>query len=201
MDRYNQEFAARLRRFRLETLEQDPHSVFAVDASLCLTYVNPAYVDFAHANGGAPILSTSSALGASLLDAISGPLRTFYSDCLTDVVRKGRLWTHAYECSSPQLYREFVEKVYPLNDGLGLLVVNSLKVEHRHPAADGGGARLDPRRYMQATGLLTQCSNCRRTLRSDGSRIWDWVPSWVERVPENTSHSICPTCFDYYWRT
>jgi hypothetical protein len=54
--------------------------------------------------------------------------------------------------------------------------------------------------YLQSTGFINQCSNCRHCQRVGQEEIWEWILEWVERKPDNLSHSICPTCFDYYWK-
>jgi hypothetical protein len=150
-------------------------------------------------HGGEPVV-TKFRVGTNVLDAIAGELRAFYEARFNDVLTTKTPWHHEYECSSADTYKEFFQGVYPLKNAQGLVLINSLKIEipmatapgrDPHPAVEG--------RYLQTTGLLTQCSNCRRTLRNDGSEIWDWVPRWVSDMPPYTSHSICPTCRDYYW--
>jgi hypothetical protein len=37
------------------------------------------------------------------------------------------------------------------------------------------------------------------TGRSDEPDIWDWVPGFLARLPENLTHGLCPICFRYYY--
>ncbi|MDP1827951.1 MAG: hypothetical protein Q8L48_32050 [Archangium sp.] len=197
--RFQPEFRARLLDFEFATLEREQHSVFALSPALALVYFNPAYCGFAASNHGEAVL-TKFPVGASLLDAVSGELRPFYEQRLATVRATHTAWHHDYECSSPDTFRAFRQSVYPLANGLGFVLINSLKVEA--PMQTRGleaHAPLDER-YLQQTGLFTQCSNCRRTRRNDGSEQWDWVPRYVSERPGNTSHSICLPCRDYYWR-
>lgn len=197
--RFQREFRDLLRDFDFDMLERDPHSVFAVSPTFSLVYFNPAWREFAGQNQGGAVVSKFP-LGANLLDALGAELRPLYQQRLTEVLATGVAWHHDYECSSALTFREFRQSVYLLDNALGLLLINSLKVEA--PMASRGREAQPPleARYLQTTGLLTQCSNCRRTLRNDGSGVWDWVPSWVSDMPENTSHGLCLPCFDYYWR-
>jgi hypothetical protein len=195
--RHDPSFPARLTRFAFETFENTKDSVFVTSSEFRIVYFNPAYLAFARANGGGA--SGALTLGANMLEAIRGDARPFYERRLRAALAAGQPFEHEYLCSSAERYREYHQSAYPIQ-GLGLAFVNSLTVEG--PLGEMG---FHPNRpldevYLQDTGLLTQCSNCRRTLRADGSEVWDWVPSFVRRLPENASHSICPPCFDFYWK-
>ena len=200
MKRFDDSFPSTLVGFELDTLENDPHSVFAIAADYSLIYFNPAFLTFAAENGGEPKVSIQCRLGSNLLDSISGVLRCFYASRFADVLKSGKPWHQEYHCHSPQLFREFHQSVFPLRNGRGLVMINSLKVERPMEIAPGEAQSPIPESYVQDTGLITQCSNCRRTLRNDKSSLWDWVPEWVAQSPANTSHSICSTCYDYYWK-
>ena len=54
-------------------------------------------------------------------------------------------------------------------------------------------------RYATDGDVIVQCCHCRRTRRSDGSDVWDWVPAWVASPPPETSHGICPLCLEYFY--
>jgi hypothetical protein len=182
----------RLAGFNLEVLERDKHSVFALSQNLELIYFNPAYGKFGADNGAVRLFP----LGRSVLEAIQGPLREYYQERFIRALSSGEPWNHEYACHSPELQRTMFQVAYPLEQQSGLVVINSLRVEA--PMSVPGVAPLEDQ-YLQATALFTQCSNCRRMLRNDGSGMWDWVPAWVTDMPKNTSHSLCPTCCDYYW--
>ena len=48
-------------------------------------------------------------------------------------------------------------------------------------------------------GLICQCAHCRRVKDFREEERWDWVPDWVTKCPDNTSHTFCPTCFGFYY--
>ena len=106
---------------------------------------------------------------------------------------------HDYECSSDTVYRRYHQIVYPIGGREGLLVVNSLVVERlNHP--DRRPARAaDELFYVDENGLIYQCAHCRRVKNVREGERWDWVPEWVKRCPECTSHVFCPTCFRHYY--
>jgi hypothetical protein len=54
--------------------------------------------------------------------------------------------------------------------------------------------------YLHASGFIHQCSNCRRSQHALNEDEWHWVPGFVKNMPKNVSHTICPTCYDYYWK-
>lgn len=195
MSRFRAGFETELTGFAFDTLERDAHSVFALSADLELTYFNPAYGRFTVDNGFAAGLRFP--LGRRLLDFIRGPQRAHCEESFRRVLATGTPWHHEYDCHSGGEFREFFQGVYPREDRNGLVVVNSLKVSR--PMGEVASPALEGE-YLQPSGSLTQCGNCRRTQRNDESSIWDWVPAWVSAMPSHTSHSLCPTCFDYYWK-
>ncbi len=189
--------SANLAPFDLETLEKEENSIFAISADFILVYFNPAYRHFAERNGAEEGVTK---LGTSVLDAIAGDLRATFEEKLAQCLATNVPWIHEYECVSHETYREFRQSVYPLAGGRGLLLLDALTIEL--PIAASGLEAHEPHvaGYVQETGLLTQCSNCRRTQRNGGLRRWDWVPAWVAAIPANVSHTICPPCFDFYWK-
>lgn len=200
MKRFEPNFPDLLIGLDLETLEKSRACVFAVDKNLCLSYFNPAWYVFASENRGQPVISGNFPLGTPVLDAISGDLKEFYRKNLQQVFDKGEVWHHEYECSSPDSFRVFAQSVYPLKNSEGLVFVNQLRIER--PISDEGRriGKPDVQTYLQDSGYINQCSNCRCVQRVDENEVWDWVTDWVESSPHETSHTICPVCFDYYWK-
>ena len=88
-------------------------------------------------------------------------------------------------------------RVYPLTPA-GWLVTSAVVVESLAPAPDPAFVEAA---YVDANGLITMCAHCRRTRRADAQRAerWDWVPAWVARLPDRTSHGLCPGCFSYHY--
>lgn len=147
-------FAKVLNSFRFESLEMISDSAFALRADLRLSYVNPAYVHFGSENGGQQIDSFTG-IGTYIGDVLVGPLRDFYLAAYLRVLEKGERWDHEYECSSSTLFRRYLQSIYPLKGGAGLVVVNRLIVEdaHKLKAEDP-----DRNRYVNSKGLIVQCS-------------------------------------------
>jgi hypothetical protein len=179
---------------RPETLEDEPSVVYVLDSNLRLAYCNKAWDEFAMQNGGAHLLRNEQ-LGRSVLDSISGPLKPFYGSVFERTLADQQPWEHVYECSSPDCYREFHERVLPLKAPPRLVVVNSLVVDkaHERSASDPVVSRY------RASGVIVMCSHCRRTRRSAEPNIWDWVPAFLAAPPDNVSHGLCPVCGLYYY--
>ncbi|MGY8826188.1 MAG: hypothetical protein ACKVJG_20015 [Candidatus Latescibacterota bacterium] len=108
---------------------------------------------------------------------------------------EGERWDYEYECSSPPLFRRYLQSMYPLKDGTGLVVVNHLLVEDAHSLTAEGP---DRERYLNQHGLIVQCSHCRCVKRQGVEHQWDWVPDWVADCPKGTTYFLCSTCFTYY---
>lgn len=200
MERIYGSYRSLLDGFGLEPLEKDPNPVYGLSDNHALVYLNPGWFAFAKANGGEPAITERFCIGTYLGDAMSGDVRRFYLDAFRDVLLTGKVWHHDYECSTPDVFRMYHQTVYPLREQRGLIVVNSLIEEHPHDAATRIPCPPRQELYVWETGLITQCSNCRRVQCVSQPERWDWVPAWVRQVPANTSHSFCPVCFEYYWR-
>jgi hypothetical protein len=136
--------------------------------------------------------------------AIPDPLQPFYSQIFTTALAStpaptARPLQHEYECSSASLYRRFLMTVYPVKNGAGLLVVNTLAAERRHDAEERPPHAANPALYVDQDGIVRQCTHCRRIQVAGSSDLWHWVPAWVEHCPPSTSHTLCTFCLDYYY--
>lgn len=199
MTRMQADFPDLLDCFSMETLELDSNSVYGLSVDLALNYLNPAWFSFAAENEGEPAVSERFGIGTRIADALSGSAREYYLDAFRAVLKTGKVWHHDYECSSPQKFRLYHQSVYPLFQRQGLVVVNSLVSERPF---DGSLRSPSPpliELYTRETGIIAQCSNCRRVQRASRPEVWDWVPEWVENMPDNISHSFCQICFEYYY--
>jgi len=191
-------FLPLLRPIGVDPLDADPCTAYGVWPDLTLAYFNPAWQRFAEANGGAAVLSRFG-LATPVLRGVTGPLHHIYEGAYRRVLAGGEPWEQRYECSSATVFRAFQMRVAPLGRGgaAGLLVTNALLVEHPQPA-DGSVAPLAE--YLDRSGIVHQCSHCRRTRREAGdeSGRWDWVPALVEQAPRRVSHGLCYLCFGHY---
>jgi hypothetical protein len=183
-----------------DTIESSPHSIFALSKDLKLIYFNEAWFEFAKQNNGEPNISVSFPLGTSIEQAISGDAKEFYLSKYREVLLNSKVWKHEYECSSNKMYRVFYQDVYPLKNREGIIVVNSLKVERLFTDKERKVSNLTNVGYSNDDGIIVQCTNCRKTQRPLETEIWDWIPSLVENMPKGVSHSICPICYDYFWK-
>ena len=198
MIRFHHDFDSLLMGINFEFLENYTDTIFALSNNLVLIYFNPAWFNFARDNDGEPAISERFILGTHICDFITGEILEYYLEVFQRILQTGKIWHHDYECSSPKMLRKFYQTVYPLYERKGLLIVNSLVKEapqdenaiNPHEAIDAY--------YRQPSGLITQCCNCRRIRRVGNQDEWDWVPAWVEKIPEKTSHTICKVCFEFY---
>lgn len=163
---------------------------------LTLAYINLGWTRFAGRNNAEPLISLNWPIGCCVLDAIAPVLRPFFIANYAKCLRERRPWEHHYECSSAEFYREFVMMAYPLGEGEGLLVINSLVQETSHTRSSKEPIDF---LYRNASGVIKQCCHCRRVRRCGNEPAWDWVPDWVTSPPQNTSHGICEPCFGFYY--
>jgi hypothetical protein len=187
-------FERLLHRYSAEDLTGEPGPIVGLTRDLHIAWLNSDWHRFAENNDGREVLERWP-IGAPLLTAVSGPLRNFYEVGFRRCLSTRTVWEHAYECSSPDRFRLFFMRSYPL-DGRGLLVVHSLRVEepHTRPAS-----LLDPAAYRDAHGIIHQCSHCRRTRWPRPPFRWDWVPALLAPGVGPVSHGLCRPCFGYYY--
>lgn len=194
MDRLDAKFEASMAGHSLEELERHPGTVYGLWPDFRLAYVNPAWSRFAADNDGEPEVSRRWPLGAPIMPAISPVIRVFYEVSYRICLEVGSPWNHEYECSSDTVFRRFRRTVYPLNDGCGLLIVNSLEQNRSHKTGPGGFDGADEGPYRGNDGFIEQCVNCRRVRYAQAPDRWDWVPDWVRRTPRRVAFGLCSAC-------
>lgn len=178
------------------TAEHSKEVIFIVDSELRISYCNPAWDEFALANGGEDVVA-ARVLATDLMGVIPEPLRDFYSEVFQRCRQRYLAFDFDYECSSAQLYRLLHMNILPLKRSGGLAFVNSIRVEHIHGAERPASAAADI--YLSAHGMITMCCHCRRTQRQDASDVWDWVPVFVQTRQWDVTHGICPVCRSYFY--
>ncbi len=199
MQRYINDFSDKLLGFDFKTIEDSKDVIFGLSKNLELIYFNESWREFYIANcEECQDILLKFPLGTPFENAILGDLKDYYKIQYAKVLTNLKVWKHEYECSSPNVFRVFLQSVYPLKNGAGLIVVNSLKIECKK--SDCTSQIHNSIDYVHNTGLITQCSHCKRTQRVNDLEIWDWVPQFIVNMPSNTSHSICPICYDYHWK-
>lgn len=200
MIRYEENFKSKLMGLNFNTIENSLHSIFGLSNELKLIYFNLAWLEFAKSNNGEPCISQHYPIGTSIEAALCGKIKDFYVNNYNKVIQESKVWTHEYECSSSGVYRLFYQEVFPLKNREGVIVVNSLRTEQIIDEDFRKVSTYPMNEYISSTGMITQCSNCRKIQRVNQQEIWDWVPALIEEGNEYTSHSICPVCYDYYWK-
>jgi len=197
MNNLDQEFKYLLQGFNINDLNLLSGSVYGVWADFRLGYLNPAWFQFAQDNNGESRILSKWGLGRSILDCMSGHVEDFYRAQFEDCLDSHTVWGHDYECSSDKRYRRFHQIIYPLGLREGLLFVNSLLVER--PQEQKVTGVPDESLYIGENKLISQCAHCRKVKNVTEPERWDWIPEWVKRCPEHTSHTFCPTCFGHFY--
>jgi hypothetical protein len=185
--------------FSIPQLESDPAVIYALEPDFRISYCNQAWDRFAAENGGRN-LDRDAVRGVSVLDVTPEPLRTFYLNAYSSAQIQRQPWEHEFECSSPEMYRAFRMRVFPLRLS-SLLVENSLLVERLH-GADREAAEANAAQYVSENGILTMCCHCRRTRRIASEKpfeTWDWVPDFLVNPPGAVSHGLCRMCYAYFY--
>lgn len=170
-------------------------STIIADHGLAIRAYNHAYLAFAHANGLRD-LEPRYGLGCNLLTACSEPARTFYAQTFRTVLAQRGVFHQDYECSSPTERREFRLSAYATVSGQALVISHHLLIAEPIPNTDriaSSAAHCSPE------GFIIQCCHCRKVRNFTATDRWDWVPSCVENLPDNVSHTFCPRCFDHYY--
>lgn len=187
------DFKPLMRRFDLHHLEASRATTIGVRSDDTIGYLNSAWYRFARDNGVEDPGSVWD-IARPLVQAILPPLRPFYSSLFGKARRARAEASHDYDCPTPELLRRFHLRVLPLDEG-GLLLLHHLEVSH--PV--GRSAPALDRFFRDEHGMITQCCQCRMVRRAQETETWDWVPEWVERPAENTSHGLCPECLALHY--
>jgi hypothetical protein len=174
-------------------LDAEPGSVVGLWPDGSIAFLNGAWRRFAEQNGGAEVLRRWP-IGSDLLRGITGPLRDYYARAFAQVREEQKPWEQSYDCYTPTQHSQFHLRVLPL-DQRGMLLIHSSRLDAPMPIENepASGTKSLLSEYVGASGLIRQCSNCRRSQRAQVDR-WDWVRAFVEDPPPNVTHGICPVC-------
>ncbi|HZP62345.1 MAG TPA: PAS domain-containing protein [Terriglobales bacterium] len=180
----------------MHALQRSRTVSYILDSQLRILYCNPAWDDFAKANG-APQLTSDAAVGFDLFDAIPGDLRSLYSHAFRQVWNSGEVWESWYHCSSPTVFRIFRMRIHLLKPQNWYVVTNPLVVERPHTQT----ALANAATYVNVNGFVTVCSHCRCSRRVDDPGQWDFVPEYLTKTSVRLSHGLCPVCKAYFYPT
>jgi len=167
---------------------------YVLDSSLNLVLHNKAWDRFAKENS-APELAAAEFKGTNLLEVIDESLRPFYKDAFNRVTREKTVWEWIYECSSPELFRKFLMRVYPIEPEGWFLVTNHILVEVDHPTGKTDSMEY----YVNAEGQIRVCVHCRCSKRAAPPERWDFVPALLKPEIAIVTHGLCPICKEYFY--
>jgi hypothetical protein len=180
----------------IRVLEASSDVSYVIDRERRLIYCNPEWDRFAESNGASQLCG-GTLIGTDMFGFIPDVLCDFYSKALNDVSESRDVWERPYECSSPEVFRKFRMKIYPLKERGWFLFTNSRLVEKKHKKAP----QFDTAAYVK-NGIIVMCAHCRCSMRLDGSSNWDFVVEHVRlkgMASLGISHKLCPTCEVYFY--
>jgi hypothetical protein len=179
-----------------QVFETDRDVLYLLDANLCIAECNLGWDKFAAENGGVGI-SRVAVLGRNIFEVIPEVLVRFYQDKYAEALRAGHWIGFDYECSAPDVFRQFHMALRSVENS-GLLVVNSYLPNQRTPLTAPNEAKANEI-YLSPSGMITMCAHCRRTRRQDNTNTWDWVSRFLRDTGRKVSHGLCPRCTSYLY--
>ena len=197
------EFAKLLGEKRLKALNDNPSSVYGLDSKFNICYLNPGWFQYSEENGGAAFVSDDWLLGRNVFDSIPNEMQPFYRSLFESTLKEKKppliARQQEYECSSLGLYRRLSMHLYPIGKD-SILIVSSVVVEEAYTSPPREGLlRLDEGDYIDGSGFLHQCANCRRIKNRNEPERWDWVPKFIAKPHPKTSHGVCVPCIKQYY--
>jgi len=179
-----------------EVFETADDVLYLLDSDLRIAECNLGWDKFAAENGGVGI-SRAEVRGRQIFEFVPEVLVRFYQEKYAEALRVGHWIGFDYECSSPDVFRQFHMALRSIESS-GLLVVNSYLPNQRAPLASVTEALADAA-YVTPGGMIIMCAHCRRTRRQDGSNTWDWVSRFLRDTGRRVSHGLCPRCTSYLY--
>jgi hypothetical protein len=179
--------------FDTTVFDDDPSTIYALDASLRITYVNRAWARFGKENG-APPGHERWGVGSRLLDVIPAIVAPLYERLFFVAMTRRRVVEHDYLCSTPEALRVFRMRILPYRPG-SVVVVHS---PMRESSQTLGGPPLSSL-YRSAEGFITMCSHCRRVALAEDPSAWEWVPELVEHPSPRTTFGLCAICAAFFY--
>lgn len=135
-------------------------------------------------------------VGRSILGAIRGPMRAKYERLFLLATDSSEPSAHEYLCPTPQQMQRYQLRIYPVPD-TGLFLMTHSLLASGSPEAGTTLSSLE--QYRDRQGIVVICGHCRRTRRPTEASVWDWVPAFIESLPERVSHGLCPPCAGHYF--
>lgn len=180
----------------LRNIDASSNTIYAVWPDLRLALENRGWFQFAAENGADADFAERWLIGESIEPVCRGRSGEHFCDAIHKALRDDEVQIITYECSGAATFRLMRGTIFPLGDR-AVLLSHSLIRTSTH-AGEGRVATSPGPEYVDGDGLIVMCSGCRRTRRADDPSTWDWVPDFVENVPENASHGFCAACKSYW---
>ena len=168
--------------------ELDPHVVYALDENFRIAQCNRAWDTFALDNNGSAA-KLSKVRGLDLFAVIPPDLALFYDQGFRNAKREGQ-WQHVFDCSSARVIRRL--RMTVTRFGSGFLIRNVSITDKFAPPSEAGGNFAD---YGQ---VITMCCHC-RNVKNQKTKLWQWVPEFIESSPVDFRSRLCPRCYDYHY--
>lgn len=162
-----------------------------VNSANLIVSVNPAWDAFA-CNNGAPHLARGTALGSSLLDAVSGKASKNFTLALLDLARRrDDEIQFEYRCDSPQVRRYMRLHLRGLQDG-------SVHFRHEHLHSEAFEQPVLFRTAAQrARDTTIRCSLCNHVRHEGLWKLPEFVAAQIfSGQPVPVIYGICPSCQD-----
>lgn len=188
-----------------QALDQEPGVACVLDLDGTIVHCNKNWDSAVPAGTTGPVHS-SEVFGQYWIGAIQGSTRSYYEVLLRNAfslpAKPGAGLVHVSECNTPSLIRRCTARFSPLflEEGgplLGVSVTYGLLALGSADAHYGMSVR-PPDDFRDSSGMLIQCSCCRRLQRPADS-IWDFVAEALGPGIPRVSHGICPTCLAVYY--
>lgn len=182
-----------LRRYDLNSIEDDDSIIIGLDAQLCIQLLNPAW-DVQAEHFGATRALQRWQIGRPILDAVSGAEGDFYRDAFTGAAQGERPWRWAYDCDDEFTRRRYLLVSYPLGQGAQLLVHSKVY----EVAVEGSPAQAIRARYLQDDGVIVRCAYCARFRHPARQSLWE-ATAEETRDTHDVSHGICHLCASFHF--
>lgn len=180
-----------------------PDPACLLDAHGTILFANERWAHFGQENGGGSAFASDSFVGTSWKDHVSGRSpRELFGLLLERALQglgKGPNGSviQISECNSPdraRLTATRFERVVVSPGGLVGVSLVSEVLRDRPVAEVYAPSARGAMSYRGATGLVVQCSCCRRVRRPDEPDEWDFVPVLVAVTPPDARFDHCPLC-------
>ena len=179
-----------------EVFETDQDVLYLLDSEFRIAECNLGWDRFAAENGGVRI-SRSEVRGHSIFEYVPDVLVEFYKKRYAEALHAGHWIGFDYECSTPDVFRQFHMALRSI-EASGLLVVNSYLPDQRTPLSPPTEALADSA-YMSPGGFITICAHRRRTRRLGRIRHVGLGISFLAGHGTQGRHGLCLRCTAYLY--